>query len=89
VTTTEYRPISCDLHSQYELLAMRQARVSLDALLPAGAVQGLMCRVLDVRTRNGAEYLELQSAAGERFSCRLDRVRGMRLADGRQISDYS
>lgn len=86
VTTTDYRPVSCDLHSELELLAMRRARVRLDARLPDGELRDLDCRVLDVRTRDGAEYLELQDAAGRCLSCRLDALRAIRLEDGRQIS---
>lgn len=74
---TDYRPISCDLHSQYELLAMRRARVLLDADAPEGAVRGLSCRVVDVYTRDGAEYLQVVTDAGERRVYRLDRIVGL------------
>lgn len=86
VTTSDYHPIACDLHSEYELLAMRRAWVWLDAQLPSGPVAQLRCRVLDVQVRDRAEFLELETVAGDRLSCRLDRVSGMRLEDGRQIS---
>ena len=84
--TTDYVPVSCDLHSEFELLAMRRAPIRLDARLAEGEVRGLECRVLDVQTRDGAEYLELEDRGGRRLCCRLDRVRGIRLDDGRQIS---
>ena len=82
---TDSQPVSCDLHTECELLAMRRARVWLDAALPTEAVQGLACRVLDVCSRDGGEFLELQTEAGERFSCRLDQLRMLCLEDGRQI----
>lgn len=74
MTTTDYRPISCDLHSKYELLAMRRDWVSLDGEGPAGELRGLRCQVLDVQTRSGAEYLVVQDGAGQRLEIRLDRV---------------
>lgn len=84
--TTDYSPVSCDLHSEFELLAMRRALVRLDAQLSGEEIHDLECRVLDVQTRDGAEYLELEDLTGRRLSCRLDRIRALRLEDGRQIS---
>jgi transcriptional antiterminator Rof (Rho-off) len=69
---TDYRPISCDRHSEYELLAMRRSRIRLDADAPEGPVRGLSCWVEDVYTRDGAEYLQVTTDAGERLVYRLD-----------------
>lgn len=77
---TDYRPVSCDLHSRYELLAMRRSRVSLDADTPRGQVRGQLCRVMDVRTRDGAEYLEVLTDTGERLGYRLDWLLAVRPA---------
>jgi transcriptional antiterminator Rof (Rho-off) len=74
VTTTDYQPVSCDLHSKYELLAMRRDWVSLDGEGPAGSLRGLHCQVLDVVTRAGAEYLVVQDRAGQRLEIRLDQL---------------
>lgn len=87
MTTTDYQPIACDLHSEYELLAMRRAWIRLDADLPERRVHGLSCQVVDVLTRDGAEYLELLDECGEAFSCRLDRVLGFTAQTGSQKSD--
>lgn len=87
VTTSDYRPVSCDLHSELELLAMRHGKVEVDGERDGCPVSGLACVVLNVLTRDGAEYLELQTPAGARFACRLDRLRRIRLDDGRQIID--
>lgn len=72
MTTTDYRPIACGLYSEYEVLAMRRSWVRLDANTPDGLLRGLRCQVLDVRTRNGAEFLEVQTEAGVRLELRLD-----------------
>lgn len=86
VTMTDYRPVSCDLHSECELLALRQTHVWLTATLTGGLVRDLPCRVRDLCTRDGAEFLEVQTEAGESLVCRLDQLHALRLEDGRQIS---
>ncbi len=84
--TTDYRPVSCDLHSELELLALRGARVTIDADCDGREVVGRVASVSDVLTRDGAEFLVLVDTAGT-FCCRLDRIRRIRLEDGRQIFD--
>ena len=73
--TTDYEPISCDLHSEYELLAMHGARVELQVADEPRPVRG---RVRDLVTRDGAEYLILEGADGTRQAWRLDRLRAVR-----------
>jgi transcriptional antiterminator Rof (Rho-off) len=70
--------ISCDLHSQYELLAMHRARVVLDADGDAPPLHDFECQVIDVLTRAGAEYLVVLDGAGERLEIRLDRLISVR-----------
>ena len=71
----DYQPISCGLHSEYELLAMRRARVSLVHRDDQGVEHCLQGRVEDVFTRQGAEYLRLKLEDGETRDLRLDRIR--------------
>ncbi|WP_456372636.1 transcriptional antiterminator, Rof [Thiolapillus sp.] len=71
----DYSPIPCGLHSEYELLAMRRARVVLVHVDERGQEQQLQGRVEDVFTRQGAEYLRLALAGGEIVDLRLDRIR--------------
>jgi transcriptional antiterminator Rof (Rho-off) len=87
VTTTDYRPISCGLHSAYELLAMHRTRVCVEVRGPDGAGQSVSGQVVDVCTRDGAEYLELVTDGGERVAYRLDRLLTVTTEDGRQIAD--
>jgi len=69
-----YRPVSCAVHSGYELLAMHRAPVVLDYRDEAGSPRRIRGRVVDLFTKEGAEYLRLRSA-GERIDVRLDRIR--------------
>lgn len=73
--TNDYVPIGCDMHSEYELLAMHRARVELEI---EGETQPLRLRVCDLVTQAGAEFLITENAAGERQQWRLDRVRAAR-----------
>lgn len=70
--TSDYQPISCDLHSEYELLAMHGARVEVEL---EGEPQPLRVQVRDVVARAGAEYLVVETADGARREWRLDRLR--------------
>lgn len=66
-----YRPIACALHDELQLRAMRRSLVSLRVRDDSGGGQReVRDRVVDVRTREGAEFLVLES--GEEI--RLDRL---------------
>lgn len=73
--TNDYQPIACDLHSEFELLAMHGAWVEL---VLAGETGGRRVRVRDVVTRTGAEYLVTETEDGQRQEWRLDLVRQLR-----------
>lgn len=81
MTTTDYRPIACDRYSEYEVMAMRRSWVRLDADTPEGPHHDLRCQVLDVRTRDGAEFLEVLTEGGERLGLRLDCLSGVRVTE--------
>lgn len=87
---TDYVPIGCDQHAVLELLAMRRARVSLDVRDAHGATLVRDGTVVDVMTRDGAEFLGLETPTG-RVDLRLDRLSRIRDLDGdvvwRQESD--
>lgn len=54
-----YRPISCDFHSELELFALRQQPVEITYLL-VGGQQATICEAIkDLITRNGEEFLLL------------------------------
>lgn len=70
MTTTDYRPIACDLHSQLELWAMHREPVRLE---DADGVHELC--LVDVITHAGAEYLVTQDDRGQHRRIRLDHLR--------------
>ena len=75
-----YKPVSCGLHSEYELLAMHRSRVRLSSLSGAKSMQTVEGKVMDVVTRDKAEYLVLEIDGGETVSIRLDKIRHLEKA---------
>ena len=67
-----YQPIACGLHEQYQLAAMRGTLLDLSWKNESGEPISARLRVLDVATRNGAEFLTAETPAGDRHEIRLD-----------------
>jgi Rho-binding antiterminator len=65
-----YRPIDCDLHDALEAAAIRREMLRVRFLDVNGEYQQCHTRIVDVFSRNGAEYLSLET--GE--TVRLDRL---------------
>jgi transcriptional antiterminator Rof (Rho-off) len=68
-----YQVISCERHSEYELMAMhrRQCRLCWQNSEKTVEANGI---VLDILTRNRAEYLVMQESNGQRHEIRLDKI---------------
>ncbi len=73
MSDASYRPISCSLHSEYELLAMRCAPVTVHYRDETGAGHHFRGRIVDLLTRDGAEFMRLESERGT-LEVRLDRI---------------
>lgn len=69
-----YKPVSCGLHSTYELLAMHRSRVRLSCISEKEPLQTVVGKVVDVVTREKAEYLVLEVMGAETISIRLDKI---------------
>lgn len=80
--TTEYRAIDCDQHSVLELMAMHRRPVEIEAVDESGQRIGLRGVVVDVLTRDRAEYLMVQIPDGEPVAVRLDRLCRIREPEG-------
>jgi len=75
--TDEYRPVSCGLHSEYELLAMRRTPVTVQYRDDSGAERHFRGKVVDLFTRDGGEFMVLEGETG-RVEIRLDRIGRLR-----------
>lgn len=75
---SDYRPVSCQVHSEYELAIMRRTRLPLRWQDERGREFQALVLPLDLRTRGGAEYLVVRLPGGELREVRLDRILGPR-----------
>ncbi|MFQ5642506.1 MAG: Rho-binding antiterminator [Thiogranum sp.] len=71
---TDYIPIDCDLHSEYELTIMQNRRLRISWRDQDGQhhVQALKPR--DLVTRNHEEFLVAENRQGQRQEIRLDYI---------------
>ena len=65
-----YKPVSCALHSEYELLAMQRATITLQ-LQTGESLSGV---ISDITTRAGEEFLLFTPHNGTRIEIRLDQI---------------
>ena len=69
---TPYRPIACDIYSEYELAIMQRRKLRLSWCAPDGELHMAMLLPLDLLTRNGEEFLIARSLDGQDLRLRLD-----------------
>jgi Rho-binding antiterminator len=74
-----YRPISCALHSEYEVAILHRAKLHL-TWCADNVVYNQRVLPLDLRTRNGEEFLICRTENGEPREIRLDTIRRMERA---------
>ena len=77
MNSDDYKPVSCDQHSEYELLALHRTPVTVQYLDDEGVEQHFQGSVTDVFTRDGAEYMKLEGEGGT-LEVRLDRIERLR-----------
>ena len=76
---TPYQPISCALHSEYELAIMHKNTLCLTWRKDGEVVTKENIIPVDVQTKNKAEYLVVKtSELNKLFSIRLDFIIEMR-----------
>ncbi len=74
-----YQSVSCDLHSRLELAILRRRTLHLEWRTEAGTLMGAATQAgsgiaVDIYTREGAEWLEVDLTSGEHLCLRLDRL---------------
>ena len=75
----QYQPISCELHSQYELAIMHKNKLELSWIENDVLVEQSNIQPLDVLTRDKAEYLVAINEDNEKLFLRLDQITKMRI----------
>jgi Rho-binding antiterminator len=71
---TDYTPVDCGLHSEYELAILHQDKLELSWREADGKARIETIIPLDLRTRNNEEFLLVSGADGTELEIRLDRI---------------
>ncbi len=71
----DYRPVSCAVHSEYELAIVQGRRLHLVWTDADGQQHAACLQPTDLVTRDGAEYLLARDRDGHPQRIRLDRIR--------------
>ena len=72
---TDYKPIACDLHSEYELAIMQGRSLRLSWRDGQQARCNSTVMPLDLYTHAGAEFLRVRDAEHREHDIRLDWIR--------------
>lgn len=70
----DYSPIDCALYSHYELAIMHRNRLRLTWRDAGGEVHIGVVTPIDLRTRQGAEFMIATQQDGAKLEIRLDRI---------------
>ena len=70
-----YIPVSCDIHSQFELLIMHNSSIQLDWQDENDKIFSEIVKPKDVQTKSGEEFLLVLNKHNETLKIRLDRIR--------------
>ena len=71
---TAYHPVSCDTHSQYELLVMHGSRCEWHYQGDEGQTQTFVGTAIDLQTINKEEFLLIHADDKTAMSIRLDMI---------------
>jgi Rho-binding antiterminator len=71
---TDYTPVDCGLHSEYELAIMHRDKLTLTWCEADGKTCSDTITPTDLRTRNSEEFLVVSDSGGMELEIRLDRI---------------
>ena len=71
---TDYTPIDCGLHSEYELAIMRRQSLRLAWSDARGTIHIGIYHPLDLHTREGEEFMVVADVDGTEIQIRLDHI---------------
>ena len=72
---TDYTPVDCGLHSNYELAIMQHQPVRLSWQDNEASVHTETVLPTDLVTRNGEEFMRITRTGGDSLEIRLDHIR--------------
>jgi transcriptional antiterminator Rof (Rho-off) len=71
---TDYTPIDCNLHSEYELAIIQGRRLRISWSDQNGRYHTGVLKPCDLHTRNHEEFLVVENLQGQRLVIRLDLI---------------
>ena len=71
---SDYTPIDCGRYSEYELAIMRKWKLRIGWRDAQGMTHVETVLPCDLQTRQGEEFLILETRAGQRLEIRLDQI---------------
>lgn len=71
---TDYTPIDCHRYSEFELAIMHRQALQLTWRHADGTVHIGICRPLDLRVRQGEEFMLVRDSSGREREIRLDHI---------------
>lgn len=74
-----YKPVSCELYSQYELAIMHKSELCLSWVENGVAVTKAGIIPLDIQTKNKAEFLLVKTPEQDELVIRLDQITEMHI----------
>lgn len=81
---TDYRPVSCEVHSLYEEAILFHRALRLSWQTPEGMMRTDLVRPLDVVTQHGEEFLIARTENREELRLRLDCIQQVEQVESRQ-----
>jgi len=72
--SNDYKPVSCEVHSEYELTIMRGQQLQITWQVQPDNLITEILKPYDLITSEGSEFLLVQSASGEDKKIRLDKI---------------
>ena len=73
-----YIPVSCDMHSQFELLIIHNSLIQLDWQDENDKTFSEIVKPRDLQTKSGEEFLLVLNKHNETLNIRLDRIRSFK-----------
>ncbi len=71
---TDYKPVECGLHDEYELTIMQRRRLLLEWQDETGQARSATVLPVDLVTQAGEEFLLVQDSDRQQLRIRLDRI---------------
>lgn len=81
MTMTDYTPVDCGLHSEYELAIVQEKELRVSWRSPDGLSHVEILRPLDLVTSQHEEFMIAETRDGQQLRLRLDYIHNTQVLD--------